>query len=138
MKHIILSIKPSFSNEIYNGQKKVELRKKIGHLFTINNRIYIYSSSPEKKISGHALIKKISEMPISDIKSQVISLACISENAFDDYYKGYSTGFVIWLKDIVKYEEPLPLEKLKNEGFTAPQSFCYVSDRICRLLRDSK
>ena len=136
MNQIILSIKPYFSNEIYDGNKPLELRKKIGKNFVINNKIYIYSSSPEKKITGHAVIKKIDKMTVLQIKHNVIQLACITENDFNEYYKGHEYGFVVWLKNIVKYKKPLALNDLKKVGFTPPQSFCYVNKQTEKLLKD--
>ena len=135
MNQIILSIKPQFSNEIYNGNKTLELRKRIGKNFIINNKIYIYSSSPEKKITGHAVIKKIDKMTTLQIKHNVIELACIKESDFDEYYNGHEYGFVIWLKDIVKYKRPLALNELRKVGFSPPQSFCYVNDQTENLLK---
>lgn len=135
MKRIILSIKPSFSSEIYEGNKMVELRKKVGHFFTENNLIYIYSSSPVKEITGHAVIKQIDNTTVIDIK-KFLESACITEKLFDEYYKGHTHGVLIWLKDIVKYDNPLPLEKLKTIGFSAPQSFCYADDKFEQLLNE--
>jgi type I restriction enzyme S subunit len=136
MKQIILSIKPHFTSEIYNGNKPLELRKRIGKNFIINNKIYIYSSSPEKKITGHAFIKKIDKTEIQKIKDNVMELACITESDFDEYYNGHEYGFVIWLKDIVKYQNPLALNELRKVGFSPPQSFCYVNDQIESLIKD--
>lgn len=138
MIDIILSIKPCFTNEIYQGNKPVELRKRIGNEFKAGAKLYIYSSSPQKAISGHALIHKIETLPISQIKEQYLEVACISAHAFDDYYRGHESGILIWLRDIVRYTTALPLAQLKKKGFTAPQSFCYVSSAIRPLLKDLK
>jgi type I restriction enzyme S subunit len=135
MNQIILSIKPHFSNEIYNGNKPLELRKRIGKNFITNNKIYIYSSSPEKKITGHAEIKKIDKMTTLQIKHNFIELACITKKDFDEYYNCHEYGFVIWLKNIVKYQKPLALNDLKKVGFTPPQSFCYVNEQTEKLLK---
>lgn len=135
MNQIILSIRPHFSNEIYNGNKPLELRKRIGKNFIINSKIYIYSSNPEKKITGHAFIKNIDKMKIQKIKDNVMELACIKESDFDEYYNGHEYGFVIWLKDIVKYKRPLALNELRKVGFSPPQSFCYVNDQTENLLK---
>lgn len=134
MEEIILSIKPRFSNEIYSGNKSVELRKRLGSKFRSNAKIYIYSSSPERKISGHAYIREIQTLPVGQIKLQYLKDACITGPAFDKYYQGHATGILIWLHGIVKYQSGVSLERLKEKGFTAPQSFCYVSDSIRPLL----
>lgn len=48
MKNVLISIKPKYVNEILSGEKKFEFRKKIFKQEVEN--IYIYSTSPKKKI----------------------------------------------------------------------------------------
>lgn len=136
MEEIILSIKPHFSSEIYSGNKSVELRKRVGSKFISNAKVYIYSSSPERKISGHAYIREIQTLSIRLIKLQYLNDACISESAFDKYYQGHEYGVLIWLHGVVKYESGISFVKLKERGFTAPQSFCYVQESIRPLLEE--
>lgn len=137
MEEIILSIKPRFSSEIYSGKKILELRKRIGCKFKEKSKIYIYSSSPVRKISGYAYIRKIQTLPVQKIKLEHLKEACIEEDAFDKYYQGYESGVLIWLHRVVKYEVGISLAVLKERGFTAPQSFCYVSENIQLLLEEA-
>ena len=130
MKDIILSIKPCFTREIYKGFKKVELRKKVGHHFEVGSLIYIYSSSPVKKITGYAYIQKLEKLTVENIRNQYLTLACISSESFDEYYCGSIKGFVIWLEGVVEYRNGPALEERKQVGFSAPQSFCYVTDDV--------
>lgn len=138
MEEIILSIKPCFSTEIYRGNKPVELRKRIGKAFTPGAKLYIYSSSPQKSISGHAFIREIETLPVSQIKEKHLAAACISAQDFDNYYLGHNSGVLIWLRDVVKYTKELPFSRLKEKDFTAPQSFCYVSSTIRPMLEELK
>lgn len=136
-KDIIISIKPCFSDEIYTGKKSVELRKRVGKSFANNGKVYIYSSSPNQNISGYAYIKEVQTLPVSEIRKKYLIEACISPIAFDDYYSGHQSGVLIWLKDVVKYQNAIPLARLRGKGFTAPQSFCYVPNTLKELLEST-
>ena len=57
--NVILSIKPKYCEKIINGKKKVEFRRKI---FKNENKIdlvFMYSTSPVKKIVGFFKIESI-------------------------------------------------------------------------------
>ncbi|HEM6916458.1 TPA: hypothetical protein U2I36_004255, partial [Providencia stuartii] len=56
---ILLSIKPIHANRIISGLKTIEIRRKIGQQFRENMKIFIYASSPTKKLLGSAMIDKI-------------------------------------------------------------------------------
>ncbi|GAB7199863.1 hypothetical protein [Dickeya oryzae] len=58
MDKILISIKPKYIEEILNGNKIIELRKKCGEKFSEDCQIYLYSSSPVKALVGKAFIKK--------------------------------------------------------------------------------
>jgi predicted transcriptional regulator len=47
--NVLLSVKPKYANEIISGRKKYEFRKSIFKREDIK-KMYIYSSSPVKKI----------------------------------------------------------------------------------------
>ena len=134
MNEIILSIMPCYASEIYRGHKTIELRKSVGRHFIEGNLMYIYSSSPVKKITGYAYIKRIKKMAVDEIRRDLICLASITKEAFDKYYHGYDDGVVIWLEKIVEYRNGPSLSELREVGFSAPQSFCYLTAETKALL----
>ncbi|WP_109373739.1 hypothetical protein [Proteus genomosp. 6] len=134
MKKIIISIKPKYVQKIYDGNKVIELRKSIGLSFKQNNKMYIYSSSPKKAIAGHAYIDKIEQVSKDEIKQYYLDKIAISNEELENYLTNGKKGIMIWLKNIVEYQKPITLAKLKETGFTAPQSYCYVSDALTLLL----
>ena len=136
MRNIILSIKPVFSDQIYQGNKIVELRKKIGKEFQPGQKIYIYTSSPVKSLTGTAQIRKVEQVPVSKIRSHYLDNAGISAPELDAYYDGKTHGYLIWLKNVMRFKASIPLSELKTIGFTAPQSFGYATSAFLKLLDD--
>lgn len=134
MSEVILSVKPFYSEKIFDGEKNVELRKRVGIRFVAGARILVYSSSPTKKITGHAEISQVDELTVSEIRSQFLDAACICEKDFDDYYKGTDIGFVIHLCKVKKFKQGIPLSLLRSRGFSPPQSFSYPSDEVLDLV----
>jgi predicted transcriptional regulator len=59
--NVLLSIKPKYVEEILNGNKKYEFRKSIFKCKEKLEMIYIYSSSPVKKVVGAFVIESIIE-----------------------------------------------------------------------------
>ena len=132
---IIISIKPCFSEQIYLGNKVIELRKRLSASFTRGAELYIYTSSPVKAITGVAIIDEVENLPVQKIKKQYLSAACISSKAFDDYYNGHDHGSIIKLKKIIRFTDEISLSTLREKGFTAPQSFCYLTDAVRSLIK---
>ncbi|WP_343582565.1 ASCH domain-containing protein [Pseudomonas sp.] len=137
MQAIVLSIKPKYCDLIYEGLKTVELRRKIGSAFTIGCKIYIYSSSPVKALTGEAKITKIDLMKIADLKIKHMLSATINEEDFDSYFHGCTQGYAISISQVTKYDKPISLLKLKTYKFSPPQSFSYQCTAVLQALGDN-
>lgn len=133
-KVIILSIKPVFSEEIYKRNKRVELRRGIGTFFKPGAEILIYSTSPQKAITGSAKIHCIEEALVTKVIEHHLADACIDLAACSVYFNGKSTGYLIWLTDVFRYKDPIYLSELKQIGFTAPQSYSYATPEVIDLV----
>lgn len=138
MSDIILSIKPQFTKHIFLGNKHVELRKKIGNSFSTGKKLYIYSSSPEKAVVGKAIISKIEYLSIESIVEKHLLEACVNESFTRKYYENHTHGYLIWLKEIVQFDEPIELSELRKYDFIPPQSFCYAREHVANTLRKAK
>jgi type I restriction enzyme S subunit len=125
--NVLLSIKPLYAEKIINGQKKYEFRKSIFKNSAHVEKVFIYSSSPIKKIIGHF---EIGEIVLGNPKSLWEScheFAGISKKQFFEYFKNKEKGFAITIKNFQKYDAPID-PFIKFDNFKAPQSFYYVSD----------
>lgn len=134
MKKILISIKPQYASKIYDGKKTVELRKRIGKDFQTGCKLYIYSSSPVKMLTGEAEIEGILCASPEQIKQKLFAFAGITHSAFDEYFKGSPKGYAIFLKNVREYEKKIPLAALRAKDITPPQSFSYLNDEHASLI----
>jgi predicted transcriptional regulator len=121
---VLLSIKPKYVKSIIEGDKRYEFRKTIFKNREIN-RIFIYSSSPVKKIVGTFEIGRILEDHPNDLWDTVKEFAGIDNRDFFAYFEGKSQAFAIEIQNLQRFSDPIdPYETMP--GFVPPQSYCYV------------
>jgi type I restriction enzyme, S subunit len=121
---VLLSIKPKYVKSIIEGDKRYEFRKTIFKNREIN-RIYIYSSSPVKKIVASFVIGDILEDHPSDLWDTVKEYAGINDQDFFTYFEGKSRAFAIEIQNLRELTDPIdPYETMP--GFVPPQSYCYM------------
>ena len=121
--NVLLSIKPKYVEEIMNGTKQYEFRKVIFKSKQVE-KVFIYSSSPVKRIVATFTIGGIVEDSPKNIWEKCKDLSGIDRDNFFDYFKGRAKGYAIRIDDLEQLDEPLDPRKLSS-NFTPPQSFCY-------------
>jgi len=123
---VILSIKPIYAKAIMSGVKKVEFRKKIFKKPV--DKVFVYSSSPEKKIIGYFTIGEIIEDSPQRLWEKYSEVGGISKKDFFEYYKNVETGFSIGVDKYEEFEEGVdPADFF--EKFCAPQSYIYLEEK---------
>jgi predicted transcriptional regulator len=124
--NVLLSVKPKYAELIMKGSKKYEFRKVV-----FNNKyieyVYIYSSSPVKKIVGIFRIGTIIEDRPLSLWDQLKGYSGMEEDEFFDYFENRKIGFAIEIKDVKRFEDPLDPKDLIPR-FVPPQSFCYIKE----------
>jgi len=126
---VLLSIKPKYVKSIIDGEKRYEFRKTIFKNREID-RIYIYSSSPVKKIVGTFEIGGILEDHPNDLWDTVKDYAGINDRDFFAYFEGKSRAFAIGIQNLQEFIDPIDPWKTMP-GFVPPQSYCYVDGEKC-------
>lgn len=121
----LLSIKPEFVEEIMEGKKKFEYRKKVFKRSDVSS-IVVYATKPYGKVVGEFEIEDIIEEKIDKLWNDTKHLSGISEDFFYNYFKDRESGFAIQIKDFIEYREHLELSELDSNIKAAPQSFCYI------------
>ena len=124
MNGVLLSIKPKYVKSILDGTKKYEFRKQI---FRNNSKktVYIYASSPTKKIVACFCPGEIIEGHPDYLWEQFWDVSGLSEEEFFEYFSGKENGYAIRIDDLEQFIEPMDPHKM-FERFVPPQSFCYV------------
>lgn len=120
-----MSIKPEFVEEIIQGNKKFEYRKRIFKRTDITS-VVVYATKPYGKVVGEFEIEQILVDTPNSIWKQTRKQSGISKNFFNDYFDGHLEGIAIQIKEFIEYEEPLDLFEFDNNLKVAPQSFCYT------------
>ena len=123
--NVLLSIKPKYVEAIINGQKTYAFRKVIFKKNQVNI-VYIYSTSPIKKIVGAFRIGDIIEDRPEDLWKRLNGVSGMDKQDFFNYFENTERGFAIEIKNVEKFEDPLdPTEAIPN--FVPPQSFRYIN-----------
>ena len=91
---VLLSIKPKFAEAIVDGRKIFEFCK---NKFSKKdmNCIYIYATSPIKRIIGLFKINNIIEDSPSALWDGLKEQAGVSEDEFFDYFRNKEMGFAL-------------------------------------------
>jgi len=123
---VLLSIKPKYVKEILSGAKQYEFRKQIFKNDSVET-VFIYSSSPQKKIVACFRVGNIVEGHPDYLWEQFCDVSGLSEREFFEYFSDRDTGYAIQIEDLEPFSEPVDPHHV-FERFIAPQSFCYVDD----------
>ncbi|HOC93511.1 MAG TPA: hypothetical protein PKH33_14240 [bacterium] len=130
----LLSIKPIYVKKILEGTKKYEFRKTIFRSDV--KTIWIYESSPTKKIVGAFDVGKIITDTPESLWDNFKSKAGISKDDFFCYFDGKSKGYALEIKKLKLFKEPInPQDAI--EDFHPPQSFCYFDGIPTAVLYES-
>jgi len=121
--NVLLSIKPKYANAILNGEKEYEFRKVIFRDRNIE-KVYIYSSSPVKKIVGVFIVGDIIEDHPKRIWKKCQNKSGIDKEDFFTYFNGSEKGYAIKIEDLEQIDNPINPRNI-FQNFVPPQSFCY-------------
>ncbi len=126
---ILLSIRPPYANQIFDGKKRVELRRICPKYIKKGDLVLIYVSSPVKSLCGAFKVDKVVEKNLSELWRAVKGKAGISRKEFNQYYKGLSVGAAIFFSDVWKLPAPIELQDLREDirDFQPPQNFRYAT-----------
>ena len=121
---ILLSINPSHVENIFNGNKIYEFRKKACKKPV--DKIIIYSTNPVMKVVGEADVEEVLIDTPSNIWKITNKKSGIDKSFFDKYFKDKKEAVAYKLANVTAYATP---RELKEYGISsAPQSFQYINE----------
>ncbi|AEV31101.1 hypothetical protein Oweho_0078 [Owenweeksia hongkongensis DSM 17368] len=127
-KVIVVSIKPEFANKIFDGSKRIELRKASP---TVNpgDLMIVYSTSPVMAIIGVCKIQEVIKSSPKEIWEKHSDVLGIDEVRFNDYYSRSNFAVGIVIENSRRLRSNIPLGKIREQfpKFTPPQTFKYFS-----------
>ena len=122
--NIILPISPVFANKIVNGEKKYEFRKKLAKKDV--NKIYIYATSPVKKIIGEVEVLSKISMDKKELWELSYNEAGVTKEFYLKYFSENKEANAYLLGKVEKYYEGISLADI---GISyVPQSFVYIGE----------
>ena len=125
MRKVLLSIKPTFVEQIKKGSKRFEYRRRIFNDSKVTHML-IYASSPICKVVAECRIEEIHRASLSVLWNYTFQYSGISEDFYQKYFEGLEEGFAIEIAEVKFFDEPKLLHDYHVKR--APQSFCYVDD----------
>lgn len=121
---ILLSINPKHVENILNGTKKYEFRKKACKRHV--DKILIYSTNPIMRVVGEAEVEAVLIDNPEIIWKKTKNKSGIDKTFFDKYFEDKELAVAYKLKNVIEYLEP---KELNEYGISsAPQSFQYIEE----------
>jgi predicted transcriptional regulator len=120
----MLSIHPKHAQNILDGKKTFEFRRKIPR--EVISRIYIYATAPVQEVVGYANIAAVLSGKPADMWCLVFKTACITYTEFMRYFENCDRANAFYMHSVHIYQRndrpPLSAFGLQKP----PQSFAYV------------
>lgn len=135
-RDFVISIKPFYSNKIFNGTKTVELRRRFPQSIAPGTLAYVYSSTPIRGLVGTAEILGVERLAVAELWKRHGKSASIRKAEFDDYFGGLDEGFALKISNPRLLKRTISLPELRERfGFRAPQSFHYAKPDLQKALQ---
>ena len=128
---VLISIFPIYANQIFEGVKKVEFRKKIFNADI--KKIVIYSTMPIGKIEGFVDYDGIETCSPSELWRKYSNIGGIKKERYDAYFSNLDIAYGIKVKNPVRFNRSFAIAEI---GKKPPQSYAYLTKEefaeICR------
>ena len=135
---MLVSIKPNFAEQILDGSKKVEFRRRHPRQIELGSRMLIYASSPIRALIGTAVVFDVVEASPEEVWNVYQDVGGIEHDAFNAYFESSDRAVAIRLRKPVRLDKAIPLDDLRCKwpGFHPPQQFAYLtSERLRKITR---
>lgn len=138
-KLILMSIKTKYANQIFNGTKKYEYRRRSIGEKNLGKKIFIYSSEEEKAIVGYIIVGDIIEGTSEWVLEQTENK---NNKDIINYFKDCKKCYALKISETVKFENPISLSSIRKiqEKFVIPQYYRYIyqTEKIYKILKEYK
>lgn len=124
VENILISLAPRHAQNIYDGTKKVELRRRTLHV-NAGDVVWIYEKIPVGAITGSASITAVHVASPAKLWRQFGKVSGLSKVEFFEYFAGLETACALELTEAHRLLNPLSLAALRTAigNFQPPQFF---------------
>ena len=124
---LLLSMKPEYAEQIFNGSKTVELRKRRPTIDK-EDRVFVYVTSPVQAIVGWFRSEKVLVSSPESLWPMVRGRCGLSAREYRCYFQGASCAVGIFVARTAKRDVPVTLSRIRTTyaGFRPPQGFHYL------------
>lgn len=125
--HILISLEPRHAENILEGRKRVELRRRTMNV-TIGSTVWMYAKVPVGSIIGRAIVAAIHVLAPATLWQRFGAVSGISRSEFFEYFADRDQGTALELSDCRRLTHAFDLEALRrfHHGFQPPQFFIRV------------
>ncbi|MDR7040316.1 putative transcriptional regulator [Methylobacterium sp. BE186] len=124
---VLLSIKPQYAVQIFDGSKKYEFRRRIFR--SSIKSVLVYATKPISGVLGEFEIAEILMDTPTNIWTLTAAESGVSKKFFDEYFSGRPKAFAIKVGAIERYRTPLALSDI-SRSCKPPQSYMYIEDEF--------
>ncbi|MBI1888198.1 MAG: transcriptional regulator [Nitrosomonadales bacterium] len=123
-EHILISLTPRHAENIFDGHKHVELRRRTMHI-SPGTTAWIYVKLPTGAITGRVTIAAIHTSSPAVLWCRFGTVSGLSKSEFFDYFSGVTEGVALELSDTKELRQPISLSSLREikSSFQPPQFF---------------
>jgi predicted transcriptional regulator len=123
----LFSIHPRYAEAILDGSKQVEFRRQ--GLPEDVTHVVIYATAPVQRIIGVFEVAGVEKQSPQEAWAGYQAVGAIEKEAFDRYYEGTESAFVIKVRNPKAFEVPFALGDV-DESLRPPQSYMYLRDHL--------
>jgi len=124
---ILLSIKPEYSQKIFNGQKKYEFRRRRPK--STVKTVIVYVSSPIQHIVGGFSVRRIHSGSPNFIWEKCKDSSGIEKDDYLNYCNGTDIVHAFEIEETFELKQPINPFKILSD-FKPPQNFLYLDGSV--------
>lgn len=111
----LISIRPLFSEAIFNGSKTVELRRRRLHA-SVGDVLFVYETAPIMSIRGVVRVKRVETRSVSKLWREIGLKAAIGRSDYLRYFADEERASAIYLTSPVEFVAPLSLSTIRQKS----------------------
>lgn len=123
-KQLLISIHPIHAKAIYEGRKRIELRRSLPKNF-VGHLVFMYETSPVSMITGWFVIGAYINIRKDEFWRRFGHITGITKDEFFNYFSGDEYAHGIYIDSGHRFQIPLSLNNFMLNR--PPQSWRYIS-----------